>query len=222
MNKSRLVIFCLTLFSVCMVPNLVLANTITANLGNAASGLVGGNTYTGATILAAQSGQPAPFNASCGSDTGASGTTNCSTSWTFSFGSLAGYTINSATISFGIHDIDSGAAGNQVANFSLTGGENLTSGLNTLAEALNTNAGAKQNEYDVFTLSLTGASFATLLSGNATFNLALQAPGQGALGATPSNGGSLIFSTLTIDATQGTPPPAVPECSLVTRWQTPP
>ena len=210
MNKS--VAIGITLLCVCTLPQLALANTITANLGNTGTSLVSGTTYTGSTVLAQQTGA-APFNASCGSDTGASGSTNCSTNWTFTYASLAGDTINSATISFGIYDIDSGAAGNQVANFNLTSGDSFTAALNALAEALNSNAGSKNSEYDVFTLTIPSTSFATLLTGSAQFNLALQAPGQGVLGTSPSNGGSLIFSSLSIDYTPGTPPPTVPEPS---------
>ncbi len=214
MKKTQIATISIAVLCVCLLPQMALADTITANLGNTASGLVSGTTYTGSVILAAQSGQPAPFNATCGSDTGSGGSTNCSTAWTFNYASLAGSTINSASITFSIYDIDSGATGNQVANFSLTSGENFTVSLNALAEALNSNAGAKQNEYDVFSLNLSGTSFAQLLTGSAQFNLALQGPGQGALGASPSNGGSLVYSTLSIDYTPGgTQPPPVPEPS---------
>jgi hypothetical protein len=170
---------------------------IITSIGNTASSLTSGNTYTSSAILAAQSGQAAPFNASCGGDAGASGSTNCSTSWTFNNAAIgSGLTITGATLTIGIWDIDSGASGNQVANFAITGGDNLTSAFNTAAEALNSNAGSKNSEYDVFTFNL--SSFSALAAGNTALSLGLQGPGLGVLGNTGSNGASLIFSQLDI------------------------
>ena len=210
MNKYLAIIAAIVMFALATEAR---ADLITS-IGNTGSSLVNGNTATTVSVLAAQSGQLAPFNASCGSDAGAAGSTNCSTSWSFSNAALgSGVTITGATLTLGIWDIDSKATGNQVANFSITGGESLTSAFNTAAEALNSNTGSINSEYDVFTFTLSSASFSALASGNTALALSLQAPGFGVLGASGSNGASLIFSTLDIQTTATTDGGTVPEPS---------
>jgi hypothetical protein len=184
------------------------------SIGNTGSSLVNGSTASSVNVLAAQSGQLAPFNGSCGGDAGAAGSTNCSTIWSFSNAALgSGVTITGATLTLGIWDIDSKAAGNQVANFSITSGESLTSAFNAAAEALNSNTGSINSEYDIFTFTLSSASFSALAAGNTGLAISLQGPGLGVLGNTGSNGASLIFSTLDIQTTTTAVGGTVPEPS---------
>ena len=168
-------------------------------------GTPGGNFANGSTVLAGPfnskvgpSGlnQPPPFNAFCGSDTGASNSTSCSASWTFTY-PVPDFTIYGATLTLGILDIDSAAPGNQVEAFTLNGSD-LTGLLNAASEGLDGGAGAPNNQYDILTINIPSADFATLASGTATFDLTLQGPGLGVLGTTPSNGAGLDFSTLYI------------------------
>ena len=44
------------------------ATSITVSTGNTTSGFTNGQTVTSAAMLAAQAGEPSPFNAACGSD----------------------------------------------------------------------------------------------------------------------------------------------------------
>jgi hypothetical protein len=153
--------------------------------------------------------QPAPFNAFCGSDTVAND--SCSASWTFTYMVPAGDDITSATLSLGIYDIDSAATGNQIASFTLDGTDDLTSLLNASSEGLNSGAGAPNNQYNILMITIPTADLAALDGGSATFALALQGPGLGTLGNTPSNGAGLDFSTLDMEAESGETPPPVPE-----------
>jgi hypothetical protein len=144
----------------------------------------------------AVAGQPAPFNTFCGSDSGLSNSTSCSASWTFVY-AAPGFPIYGATLTLGILDIDSAAPGNQVKTFTLNGSD-LTGLLNAASEGLDGGTGAPNNQYDILTINIPAADFATLASGMATFDLTLQGPGLGALGLTPSLGAGLDFSTLYI------------------------
>ena len=170
--------------------------------------LTPGTTVNSATFAAAAAGQPAPFNAACGSDP----FSNCSASWTFLYTLPAGDTITNATLSLGIVDIDSAAPGNQVGSFTLDGTDDLTVLLNAASNGLNGGAGAPNSQYDILMITLPSADLAGLSSGSATFALTLSGPGLGVLGTTPFNGADLAFSTLDITATEGsTPPPPTPE-----------
>jgi hypothetical protein len=182
------------------------ADVITS-LGNTASGLINGTHYAGAPILAAQSGQASPFNGPCGSDA----SVNCSASWTFAYILGAGETVDAATLTLGIYDIDSAASGDQVGSFTLTGGDDLTSSLNAVSETLDGGSGSPNSYYDVLEITIPTTSFTVLDGGSATFNLALAGPGLGILGNTTHNGASLIFSTL--DLQTGTAS-SVPEPSM--------
>jgi len=189
---------------------LVQGATISTSLGNTAPTFAVGSHPSTATVLTNLTGA-APFNAICGSDTGANGSTNCSTNWTFNYSIPSGDTIVAATLTLGIWDIDSATAANQAPSFqvnsySLAGGD-LTALLNTVSEALNGGSGATNNEYDVLTVTIPSSSFASLMSGTATTSLALKAPGLGALGNSPSNGAGLVFSTLHIDTAEVTTTP---------------
>lgn len=182
---------------------------VVTSLGNTASTLVNGTKVTGAAVLTAQSGQPAPFNGPCGSDAN----TNCSTSWMFNYTLGLGQTVNGATLTLGIVDIDSAATGNQVQSFTLTGGDDMTVAFNAVSEALD-GTGSPNSFYDILSITIPSTSFTVLDSGAATFNLTLKGPGLGAvptLPAPPDNGASLIFSTLdlTTQTVASTPEPSM-------------
>src|SRR5215471_3694759 len=87
------------------------ATPLSFSIGNIGSGFVSGQIVTSAAMLAAQSASPAPFHVSCGSDT----SSNCNTSWTFSYSLPVNETVTAASLSLGLSDIDSAATGNQVA-----------------------------------------------------------------------------------------------------------
>ncbi len=185
---------------------------ISKSVGNTSSGLSDGSHPSSATVLAALTGA-APFNAFCGSDTGAAASTNCSTSWNFTYTIPSGDTIIGATLTLGIWDIDSATAANQaptlqVASYLLTGGDNLTALLNAVSEGLHGGTGATNSEYDILTVTIPSTSFTQLATGAATISLALQAPGLGVLGNSPSNGAGLVFSTLEITVAEPTPEPS--------------
>jgi hypothetical protein len=186
------------------------ADTI-ISLGNTSPGFADGSHQTTSAVLTAQAGQPSPFGSICGSDTGAGGSTDCSTNWTFSFAPIPlGVTLLDATLTLGIWDLDSAASGNQVGSYNLTGGDDLTSPLNTVSEGLHSGAGSANTEYDILTVTIPSSSFALLAGGNVPVSFALAAPGLGVLGASPSNGAGLLFSILDIqtEATSTVPEPS--------------
>jgi hypothetical protein len=149
-------------------------------------------------------GNTAPFNGFIGSDT----SSNFSASWTFDYSAISD-TITSATLELGIYDIDSAAALDEVASYT-EGSVDLTSLLNSAANALNGSTGAKNNEYDLLTITLPSTTFADLATGTVDISLALQGPGLGTLGNTSFNGAGIDISTLTINTqeTSSTPEPA--------------
>jgi hypothetical protein len=187
---------------------LVNAAVISTSLGNtgATTFTNGQHPVTSATILGAFTG-PAPFNTFCGSDTGNNGSTDCMANWTFPAYSVSGQTITGATLTLGIWDIDSSAAHDAVASYVLQGGDDLTTLLNAAANAVNGGGGSLRNEYDILSVTIPSTSFDVLATGTAEISLALQAPGLGALGLSPSNGAGLIFSTLDIQTAPVTTTP---------------
>jgi hypothetical protein len=189
------------------------ADDIPTSDGNTASGFTEGQSVSSALFAATNGTQAAPFSAACGSDSGAAGSTNCSATWIFNYTVPTGDTITGATLTIGIVDIDSKAAGDQVASFILDGADDLTGLLNTVANGLNGGVGSPNNQYNTLTISIPGTDLADLSGTSATFALTLASPGLGALGNSPSNGAGLVFSTLDITATPGSmpPPPPVPE-----------
>ncbi|HEY2662845.1 MAG TPA: hypothetical protein VGI47_00795 [Candidatus Binataceae bacterium] len=192
--------------------SLVNGAVISTSLGNTAPGFANNSIQTTAAVNTAQTGQPAPFTGNCGSDA----TTNCSASWTFNYSVPSGQTVTAATLVLGIWDIDSGAPGNQVASYLLTGGDNLTSSLNMVAEALNSNLGSNNSEYDVLSVTIPNTSFGQLALGTAQISLALQGPGLGVIANNNPqfNGAKLVFSTLTLETSDGMQP--TPEPSFIT------
>jgi hypothetical protein len=186
------------------------ADTVTDNLGT--QNFTGGTKVATGTFLTAVAAQPAPFNAFCGSDTSG----NCSTSWTFNYAVPSGDTVTGATLSLGILDLDSAAAGNQIGSFTLNGVDDLTSTINSVAEALDGGTGSPNSFYEVLTIIIPGADLADLGGTSATFALQTAGPGLGVLGVPPPfNGVGLDFSTLSLTVTPGTttPPPPMPEPS---------
>jgi hypothetical protein len=184
------------------------ASTINVLLGNDSPPFANGAITTSAIALGAQTPGSGAFSGACGSDAN----TNCSRSWTFNYAVPAGETVTAGTLTLGVVDIDSKAAGTQVNTYSVTGGDNLTAPLNAAAELVQ----SLNNQYDVFTVSLT--SLGIFNSGTATINLTLQGPGQAAL-ATNFNGSILMFSRLSLTTSSGTVDPnlpAVPEPASLT------
>jgi hypothetical protein len=191
------------------------AAIITTTLGNTTPGFNDGDTPTVfPQLVAAQSGQPAPFNAGKGNEIFA----NLSESWTFNYAAITD-TILSASLTLGIADHDSAASGSQVALYEIDG-NSLTSGLDTAFEA---GGGSGDGEYNIYSLSLAAGFLADLADGSALVMLGLQGPGLQtctlqfncpttpvpAVSETGANGAYLIFSTLTIEYQDSTIP-AVP------------
>jgi len=179
-----------------------LAALVTITLGNSSPGFNDGDTPTILQILAAQSGQPAPFDACNGNDVLGP---DFSASWSFSYGALS-ETITQASVTVGIAQHESASPGNQLASFTFDGNA-LTSSLNTAFES----AGGGQDEFNIYTISLPGSTFSDLVDGIAPFSLSLQGPVQKIplLGGPPVtnnfNGACIIFSTLDITTQPSTP-----------------
>lgn len=190
------------------------ADDVSTTIGNPAN-FVAGATVGVATFNTTVAGQPAPFNAFIGSNTTGPA---FSASWTFSYSLPASSTISDATLTIGILDSPwEGKAGNltpantdQVQSFTLDSTDDLTSILNT---EINT-VGTGVNKYEVDTITIPTAYLADLTSGNATFDLALQGPGNGVLGPTNYLGAGLDFSTLDITTTSTSPVPEPPTLIL--------
>jgi len=184
---------------------------ISVTLGNSSPGFNDGDTPSLVAILAAQSGQPAPFNAGIGNEVlGPS----FSALWTFSYSAIVD-PITQAWITIGIVDHDSSSPGSQVALFS---GDAvvLTTELDTLLEA----SGGANNMYNVYKLTLPGSIFTNLADGSAAFTLTLQGPvlTPPLLGGDPveepHNAATLIYSTLEISTDPI--PGDIPEPSTLT------
>src|SRR5215469_15990351 len=187
----------------CFASMFVSASTLVFTLGSATPSFTDGQIVGAATFNAAVAGNAAPFNGFIGSDVMGP---NFSASWAYIYGAISN--ISAATLTIGIVDHDSAATGNQVASFTL-GGVDLTSLLNTAFES----HGGAISEYDIYTITLPGTTFAALAAGTPGLSLALQGPGLGVLGNTTFNGAGLDFSTLTI--TTG-PVSTVPEPASLT------
>lgn len=187
---------------------------ITSSLGNTAPGFNDGDTPALVPqILAAQSGQPAPFNVGLGNEVigpSAAG------SWTHNYAPI-GDPIISATLDIGLVDHDSAAAGDQVLLFTVDGTD-LTANLNALFNA----RGGGEGEYNVYQIDLLSLA-GVLADGSASIVLNLQGPGLQAClpflpGCDPNNpvsptgfnGAHYIFSMLTIETREG-PTTGVPE-----------
>jgi hypothetical protein len=127
------------------------AATFTTTLGNTTPGFNDGETPDAfPDVIDAQTGQDAPFNASCGADVVAN-PGNCSANWLFSYGALAD-PILSASLTLGIVDHDSDAGGSQLGSFSLDTFSDLTALLDAEFEA----TGGGDGMYNVYTIDLAG------------------------------------------------------------------
>jgi hypothetical protein len=177
------------------------ATTITVGDQDFANGSFPGlPAYTAASV-----GEPAPFNAFCGSDVGQG--PNCTSSFSFVFAPPG--TVTGATFTIGLFDHDSAAPGDQVALLTI-GGVNFTAPFNALLNA----SGGTQGEDNVYSLALNASVFPSILSGNVHVVLNFQAPGlQRSAGSTNNttdfNGVGLDFASLQFDTTAA----AVPEPS---------
>lgn len=185
------------------IPALILAALASSTAQSSVIATIGQQHFTDGQIIStgqiqtADAGQPAPFNAFIGSDiTGP----DFSANWTFSY--AAQTNISAVSLTLGIYDADSSAAGNQVALFTVNGAD-LTSLLNTAFEG----HGGANSEYDVYSVALPSSTFANLSSGTAMVSFSLQGPGLGVLGATPFNGAELDFSTLSVNTGTTAPEP---------------
>ncbi|HET9832690.1 MAG TPA: PEP-CTERM sorting domain-containing protein [Vicinamibacterales bacterium] len=188
---------------------LVFGLALCASVASATTIMLGDQDFANGSFLAGtaafdgpSAGEPAPFNAFCGSDFGPS----CTSNFTFTFAAPA--SANNTTFTIGLFDSDSAAAGNQVALFTI-GGVDFTTSFNTL---LNSNGGT-QAEYNVYTLPIGSAINAAILSGNVAVVLNFQGPGlQGAQGSTNTgtdfNGVGLDFARLAFNEPTAVPEPA--------------
>lgn len=185
------------------------ADTVTSSLGT--QNFTAGTKVNTIPFQTAVAAQPAPFNAICGADA----SSNCSASWTFNYVVPSGDTVTAATLSLGIWDLDSAAAGNQIGSFTLDGVDDLTSTINTVANGLDGGTGSPNSFYEVLTIIIPGADLVDLGGNSATFALQTTGLGLGVLGTTAFNGVGLDFSALSLTVTPGktTPPPPVPEPS---------
>lgn len=170
------------------------AASLSFSLGNAVSGLVPGQEITIFDVLAAQDGQPVPFDQGYGSDP----IENFAATFAFAYAAV-GDPIVAAALDLGIYDADAASPGEQVAQL-LVAGSDLTGTANAAFEA----QGGASSVYDVYTVNL-GAVLASLGGGNVGVTLRLKGPVESPNFALPPdvvvedfNGAALIFATLRI------------------------
>ncbi|MFD2165902.1 PEP-CTERM sorting domain-containing protein [Thalassotalea euphylliae] len=208
----------------CLAVNQAHAGLISVSVGNDGNTLVDGNIYALPDIDGQQTG-PAPFLDPYGLDAAPPFGTPPpldapNVSWTFSYGAIVD-TILSASLSFGIWDLDSGSSGSQLDAFSVDGSDKTTA-LDGLFEAANT----QDSQYNVFTLNLSAADLAALVDGSYTVNLdvggsglitPLFGPGAGQSQESQGNGFQLVYSTLTINTQDSSVPPPnqIPEPNII-------
>ncbi|NMP33558.1 hypothetical protein HII17_18580 [Thalassotalea sp. M1531] len=207
------------------------AGLIEANVGNHLSGLLDGSLVALPDINNAQLGQPLPFDKINGADEPPllppppdvlpEPLDPGPVSWLFNYGIITD-TILSATLSFGIWDLDSASSGSQLQAFSM-GGLDHTAPLDGLFEG----AATVDSQYSVFNIAIDAAQFAALATGS--FGASLDIGGSGLVSPlfgpfagqtiqTPGNGFALIYSTLTINTQDSTPPPPpgqIPEPNII-------
>jgi hypothetical protein len=181
------------------------AAQIEISLGNTASDLVPGQEVTIFDIIAAQDGQPAPFDQGYGSDP----IENFLAGWTFLFAPVGGEIV-AASLELGLYDADAGSPGSQVDSFDVAGND-LAGAADTAFET----AGGASSVYDVYTVNL-GSVLASLASGSVSVSLGLRGPVEspdifdpGEVVIEDFNGAALIYSTLHITTrTTSVPEPA--------------
>jgi len=181
------------------------AASLEFSLGNTSSGLVPGTVITVLDLIAAQAGQPAPFDQGYGSDS----FEDFAATWTFSFAPIAD-PISAASIEIGLYDADAASPGSQVNLFSVDGTD-----LTGVADAAFEATGGASGVYDVYTVDLASV-LASLADGSVGVSLRLMGPVESPVLFPPPdfvvedfNGAAMIFSTLRI--TTRTPPVEMPE-----------
>jgi len=181
------------------------AAEIEVSLGNTASGLVPGTEITIFDVLAAQDGQPAPFDQGYGSDP----IEDFAATWTFAFAAIAD-PVSAASLEIGIYDADAASPGSQVRLLEVAGSD-----LTAAADAAFELGGGPSSYFDVFTIDLSSV-LASLASGSVGVTLQLMGPVESPNLFPPPdiviedfNGAALIYSTLHI--TTRRPPVEVPE-----------
>ena len=167
---------------------------ISSTLGNPDSGLVDGQIVSSTDILGLQQNQSPPFDNIYGDDALDTQNGNFFQVWVHTYAAIA-EPILSATLTLGIWDHDSAAAGSQVNLFALNNFL-LTDTIAALFEA----GGGEDFQYNVYEIAITGDALQSLAPGAAGFNLSLSGPTIDADGnQTLSNGAALLFSSLSIE-----------------------
>lgn len=170
------------------------AAQVEVSLGNTSSGLVAGNEVTIFDVMAAQAGQPAPFDQGYGSDP----IENFSATWTFLFPAIA-EPIAAAFLEIGLYDADAGSPGSQVGLLEVVGND-----LTAVANAAFELRGGDSSVYEIYRVDL-GSILASLSGGNVAVKLQLKGPvlnpvlfDPGQFVSEDSNGAAAIYSTLSI------------------------
>lgn len=187
------------------------AATISVTLGNDTGLIDGTQTALIPTIQDVQTGQLAPFDKGYGNELFENPE---ALSWIFNYTAFTESVI-SATLTFGVFDIDTASPGSQLDAFAVNG-ENLTSLLDGLFES----KASGDNVYNAFTINLDSSFFAALQTGSIGASLDVGGSGLqtnlllGGVSSTLNNGFHLLFSTLEIttqDAGGSGPSTSVPE-----------
>lgn len=205
MNRSQnLKLLSALVFSLMTIAPAANAGLITITLGNGEP-IFSDSTPQILEILAAQTGQTGVFNGvhgnSVNDDPDLIG-------WLFNNGGAITDTIISASISIGLWDIDSSAAGDQLEAFTLDG-FNFNTILNTMFED---SGGTSYEEFNVFTIDFDSSFFTNLTDGLLDVGLDIGGVGiKSDLSESPFNRYFLISSVLTIETEDFTEPDPDPE-----------
>ena len=143
---------------------------ISSTLGNPDSGLVDGQIVSSTDILGLQQNQSPPFDNIYGDDALDAQNGNFFQVWVHTYATIA-EPILSATLTLGIWDHDSAAAGSQVNLFALNNFL-LTDTIDAVFEA----GGGEDFQYNVYEIAITGDALQSLAPGAAGFNLSLSGP----------------------------------------------
>lgn len=186
MDQLRVLVVAAFSLLICLAARPALATTITLGDQDFVDGVI---VSLGSIFNSASAGEPAPFGATCGSDS----LSNCATSYGFTFAGPA--SVTDASFTLGILDADGFLAGDQVSVFTIAG-VSFASDLNAFLNTSNT----QNAQVKVFTLALPASVFAAISAGNVPVVLNLQGGGIQTFNAV-----GLDFSSLTFT------PAAVPE-----------
>jgi hypothetical protein len=170
------------------------SDVLSVTLGNGGSMLLPGQEATILDVIAAQQGQPAPFDQGYGSDP----IENFTATWTFSFAPLLD-PVSAASLVLGLYDGDFGSAGSQLGFLSVAGND-VTAAADPAVEA----QGGASSVYDLYTIDL-GSILGSLAGGSVTVTLRLRGPVESPVLFPPPdsvieefNGAALIFATLNL------------------------